>query len=231
MKCVIYKRTSSLTNSGDDKDSSKRQEDICRSYCLSNKLEPVEIFYDEGVSGKQPVLKRNGFKSLYSFCLDTEIRVIVFESLSRFSRDLYEQELAYRKLSADGFRLVSASNEGELEDSPSSTFVRHILSALSQYQREEIVFNLSVARERKKKQNKISGIVTIAGEGKCVGRKQHHEKNPELVKRVKMLRRKNWKTKKQMPYRQIAEILFAEGIVNENGNRFHPASIMNMVKQ
>ena len=231
MKSVIYKRTSSLTNCGEDKDSSKRQEEICRNYCLTNKLEPVAVFYDEGVSGKQPVLKRNGFQSLYAFCLDNNIRVIVFESLSRFSRDLYEQELAYRKLSANGFKLVSASNEGELEDNPSSTFVRHILSALSQYQREEIVFNLSVARERKKKKNKLAGYVTIDGDGKCVGRKQHREKNPELVKRVKMLRRKNWKTKKQMPYRQISEILFSEGIVNENGNKFHPTSIMNMVKQ
>ena len=91
------------------------------------------MFYDEGVSGKQPVLKRTGFKSLYTFCLDSDIRIIVFESLSRFSRDLYEQELAYRKLSTDGFKLVSATNEGELEDSPQSTLVRHIFSAISQY--------------------------------------------------------------------------------------------------
>ena len=36
-------------------------------------------------------------------------------------------------------------------DSPQPTLVRHILLALSQYQWEEVVFNLSVARERKKK--------------------------------------------------------------------------------
>ena len=89
-KCVIYKRTSSLTNTGEDKDSSQRQEDICRSYCLSNRLEPVEVFYDEGVSGKQPVLKRNGFKPLYTFYLNRNIRIVVFEGLSRLSRDLYE---------------------------------------------------------------------------------------------------------------------------------------------
>ena len=230
-KCVIYKRTSSLTNTGEDKDSSKRQEEICLSYCTANKLEPVQIFYDEGVSGKQPVLKRNGFKSLYTFCLDRDIRIVVFEGLSRFSRDLYEQELAYRKLSADGFKLVSATNEGELEDSPQSTLVRHIFSAISQYQREEVVFNLSVARERKKKQNKIDGHVTMTGEGKCGGWKQHRELNPEIVKRVKMLRRKNWKTKKQKSYREIANILFDEGFTNQNGNRFNPKSIMNMVKQ
>jgi len=148
-----------------------------------------------------------------------------------FSRDLYEQELAYRKLSADRFKLVSATNEEELENSPQSTLVRHIFSAISQYQREEVVFNLSVARERKRKQNKIDGHVTMTGEGKCGGWKQHRELNPEIVKRVKTLRRKNWKTKKQKSYREIANILFDEGFTNQNGNRFNPNSIRNMVKQ
>ena len=50
--------------------------------------------------------------------MESDIRIVFFEGLSRFSRDLYEQELAYQKLSEDGFKLVSATNEGELEDSP-----------------------------------------------------------------------------------------------------------------
>ena len=90
---------------------------------------------------------------------------------------------------------------------------------------------MSVARERKNQQNKLSGYVTMTGEGKCSGRKRHSELNPELVKRVKMLRRKNWKTKKQKSYREIANLLFDEGFTNQKGNRFNPESIMNMVKQ
>ena len=94
-----------------------------------------------------------------------------------------------------------------------------------------MVFNLSVVRERKRKQNKIDGYVTLNGEGKCGGRKQHSELNPEIVKRVKMLRRKNWKTKKQKSYREIANVLYEEGFTNQNGNKFNPKSIRNMVKQ
>ena len=71
----------------------------------------------------------------------------------------------------------------------------------------------------------------MTGEGKCGGREQHSENNPELVKRVKMMRRRNWRTKKQMPYREISGILFDEGLVNQHGNKFNPKSIMNMVKQ
>ena len=116
-------------------------------------------------------------------------------------------------------------------DSPQPTLVRHIFSALSQYPREEVVFNLSVVRERKRKQNKIDGYVTMTGEGKCGGRKQHSELNPEIVKRVKMLRRKNWKAKKQKSYREIANVLYEESFTNQNGNKFNPKSIRNMVKQ
>ena len=88
---AIFKQSINLDALGTwEIDSSKRQKEICRSYCIANKLEPVQIFYDEGVSGKQPVLKRNGFKSLYTFYLNRNIRIVVFEGLSRFSRDLYE---------------------------------------------------------------------------------------------------------------------------------------------
>ena len=38
--------------------------------------------------------------------MESDIRIVVFEGLSRFSRDLYEQELAYKKLSEDGLSLI-----------------------------------------------------------------------------------------------------------------------------
>ena len=64
------------------------------------------------------------------------------------------------------------------------------------------------------------------------GRKTHSELNPELVKLVKRLRRRNWKTKRQKSYRQISQILSEDyGFFNERGNAFNPKSIMVMVNQ
>ena len=64
------------------------------------------------------------------------------------------------------------------------------------------------------------------------GRKTHRELNPELVKLVKRLRRRNWKTKRQKSYRQISRILSEDyGLFNERGNAFNPKSIMVMVNQ
>ena len=64
------------------------------------------------------------------------------------------------------------------------------------------------------------------------GRKTHRELNPELVKLVKRLRRRNWKTKRQKSYRQISRILSEDyGFFNEHGNAFNPKSIMVMLNQ
>ena len=229
-KCVVYLRTSSLTNVGDDKDSHKRQEQACIDYCKLNRLEVDEIFYDSGISGKVSVFQRGEFKNLYLHCLDRGIKTIVFESISRFSRDSYELEVAYRKLTKEEFTLISVT-DGDFEDDRVSTLNRQIISAISEYQRKEIVFNLSVARDRKKSSNKGSGYVTLSGTGKCEGRKSHKEQNPELVSLVKKLRRKNWKTKKQLSYRKISADLFQNGIVNERGNRYNSKSIREMVQQ
>ena len=52
----------------------------------------------------------------------------------------------------------------------------------------------------------------------------------ELVVLVKKLRRKNWKTKKQMSYRKISDYLFENGYANERGNQYDAKSISRMVQ-
>lgn len=229
-RCVIYKRTSSLTNCGDSKDSHQRQEEICSDYCKSNNLVIQAVFYDEGISGKVSVFNRLAFRDLYLYCTENNVKIVVFESISRFSRDLYELEVAYRKLTSDGIQLVSV-NDGDFEDDRVSKLQRQIISAISEYQREEIVFNLSVARGRKKSENKKLGVVTLNGNGKCEGRKSHKEINSDLVSLAKRLRRRNWKSKKQMSLRRISDYLFDNGYVNERGNRYNVKSIRDMVRQ
>ena len=78
--------------------------------------------------------------------------ILRFESISRLSPNSFELELGYRRLKQDGFTLISVT-DGRFEDNQTSKRNRQILSTISEYQREEIVFNLSVSRERKKKQN------------------------------------------------------------------------------
>ena len=105
------------------------------------------------------------------------------------------------------------------------------LSAISEYQKQEVVFNLSVSRETKKKQNQQRNYVTLKGEEKCEGRKSNKELQPELVRLVKRLRKQNWKTKRRMSLRQISKHLSELGYLNERGNPYSAQSISDMVKQ
>ena len=102
-----------------------------------------------------------------------------------------------------------------------------VLSAISEYQKQEIVFNLSVSRETKKKQNQQRNYVTLKGEGKYEGRKP----NKELVRLVERLRKQNWKTKRRMSLRQISKYLSELGYLNERGNPYSAQSISDIVKQ
>jgi DNA invertase Pin-like site-specific DNA recombinase len=227
---VIYKRTSSLTNCGENKDSHIRQEKTCSDYCKSKKWIVAASFYDEGVSGSIYPFRRDGFMNLYLYCKENDIDTIVFESLSRFSRTQLETELAYRKLRDENFHLVSVV-DGNFEDDKISKLNRTILGAIAEYQKEEIKTNLLVSRERKKTFNKSIDYVTLDGDGKCEGRKSHKEINVELVSLVKRLRRKNWKTKRQMSFRKISNHIADLGYYNEKGKVFHPQSIKDMVSQ
>ena len=63
-KAVIYVRTSSMKNVGDEKDSDDRQIAKCVAYAEANDIELMEeknnlvTFYDEGVSGTTEIMDR-----------------------------------------------------------------------------------------------------------------------------------------------------------------------------
>ena len=70
-KAVIYVRTSSMKNVGEDKDSDERQVNKCVSYAKANDIQLMEegnnyvTFYDQGVSGTIDIMERKEFQHLY----------------------------------------------------------------------------------------------------------------------------------------------------------------------
>jgi len=226
---VCYYRTSSQTNVGEDKDSLKRQKQSCIQFSKDKGYTIVRSFYDDGVKGKDFITDREGFNDLLSFCEGLEVSTILFESSSRFSRDLVVQEMGYRFLSDLGFTLISTDNPSTfIEDNPTTTMVRQILGSVSQYQKDELVMKLRVSRERKRDVNKEKGILTLSGQGKCEGRKSIRETKPDLIQTVKRLRRKNRKTHKRMSYRKVSGELLRLGFTNGKGNRFAPNQVKEM---
>ena len=189
-KCVSYYRTSSLTNTGEEKDSLKRQKYVVNRFCNKNGYEIENEFYDT-LSGDREILSRPKFVEMMEFCESSNIKTIVFENTTRFSRDLICSETGYEYLKGLGYTLISSeSPESFVDDSPTSVLIRRVLSCLSDFEKNSIVEKLRGSRIRKRSVNKEKGIVTRNRDGKVEGRKRILEIHPELESLILKLRKK-----------------------------------------
>jgi|TARA_B110000305_G_C19283781_1_gene560653 DNA invertase Pin-like site-specific DNA recombinase len=217
-KCVSYFRTSSSTNTGDDKDSLKRQKYVVSRFCNNNGYEIESEFY-ETLRGDGEILSRPKFMEMMEFCDSNDIKTIVFENTTRFSRDLICSENGYVYLKGLGFTLISSeSPESFVDDTPTSVLIRRVLSCLSDFEKNSIVEKLRGSRLRKRSVMKEKGVITRQGKGRVEGRKTLIETHPELEVLVK-----NYS--KTMNNSKISQIL-----ESEHGLKIHRTSIPNIIK-
>ena len=103
-KCVSYYRTSYSNIKGEEKDSLKRQESVVHRYCDNNGYEIESKFYDS-LRGDGKILSRPMFLEMMEFCELNDVKTIVFENTTRFSRDMICSETGYVYLKGLGFPL------------------------------------------------------------------------------------------------------------------------------
>src|SRR5215208_8487465 len=80
---VAYLRTSSAANTGADKDSDKRQRATIEAFARSAGFAILDTYYDEAVSGADPVTSRPGFAAMMERIEDDGVRTIVVETAHR----------------------------------------------------------------------------------------------------------------------------------------------------
>ena len=178
--CLIYMRTSTLTNK--DGDSVHRQKSSIIKWVKSNGYSVKGEYWDIE-SGKSDTFERPEFMNMISDSERLGIKVLVFSDQSRLSRDIIVQESTYRLLSSRGYSLISSENPNSfLEDTPTSNLIRQIMGSFCEFDRSSTVSKLKVSRIRKKESNYKKGIsgVTRNRTGKCEGRKRILEIHPEL---------------------------------------------------
>ena len=95
---VAYLRTSSAANTGADKDSGRRQRAAIDAFARSAGFAILDSYYDEAVSGADPVTSRSGFAAMMERIASDGVRVIIVETANRFARDLIVQETGYPDL-------------------------------------------------------------------------------------------------------------------------------------
>ena len=121
-ECLIYLRTSTLTNK--EGDSSTRQRSSIMKWVKSNGY-IVKGEYWDIESGSMDTMDRPEFMRMISDSEKFGIKVLVFENQSRLSRDIIVQESTFRLLSSKGYSLISSENpDSFLEDTPTSNLIR-----------------------------------------------------------------------------------------------------------
>jgi DNA invertase Pin-like site-specific DNA recombinase len=109
--CVVYIRTSSAANVGEDKNSEPRQQAVCKAYATRKGWKIMREFRDPAVSGTDPLICRTGFVECINYCLSHAVQFILVESGDRFARNLVVQETGLTWLAEVSLQLISVEND------------------------------------------------------------------------------------------------------------------------
>jgi DNA invertase Pin-like site-specific DNA recombinase len=215
---IAYLRTSSAANVGPDKDSDKRQRIAIDAFAKRSGFNVVDQFYDQAVSGADPIETRPGFAACLDRIESNGVRVVIVEDASRFARHVLTQELGVVALKERGVRVYSATTGDELTetDDPSKVMMRQVAAAFAQFEKSRLVSKLASARQRKR-----------ASVGRCEGRKPLSETRPDVVAIARKLRRRKPKGGR-LSLRAVSKELAARGHLNERGKPFAAKSIASM---
>jgi DNA invertase Pin-like site-specific DNA recombinase len=223
VKAIAYLRTSSAANVGADKDSDKRQRAAIEAFAQRAALEITEEFYDQDVSGADPIESRPGFSALLDRIESNGVRTVVVEDASRFARQLIVQEAGIIALIERGVRVLTSSGDDLTETSdPFKVAMRQIAGVFAQLEKARLVSKLKVARDRKR----ATGV-------KVEGRKSYAEIDAaehggQMIAHARRLRRKSPKGGRRS-LRDIAAELARLGFVSRSGRPYAATAIGRML--
>ena len=217
-KAIGYMRTSSAANVGEGKDSETRQRRAIESYAKAAGFEIIDWFYDAAVKGSDQVTERPGFSAMLERIVGNGVRTVIVESPDRFARDLTVQLTGHDYLKQLGVTLIPTSAPDFFtEDTATAILVRQVLGAIAQFEKATTVAKLRAARDRKRKET-----------GKCEGRKNYAESNPEMVKLARQLYRPD-PVLRPISLRKVSAALAERGYVTPKGEPYSASAIASMI--
>jgi DNA invertase Pin-like site-specific DNA recombinase len=195
-----------------------RQRDAISRYAKANKIEIVQEFSDEAVSGTADAMDRPGLTDLFVALKANGVRTVIAESATRIARDLMISGIILGEFRKIGVRVISADGGIDLtlgNDDPSGKLIRQILGAVAAWEKCALVQKLRASRLR----------IRRAG-GKCEGKKPYGNTPDEqkIIQYILTLRNEN------KSFTTVAEQLNDEGIKSRSGGKWHPTQVQRVVK-
>ncbi|HOC57873.1 MAG TPA: recombinase family protein [Verrucomicrobiota bacterium] len=216
-KAFTYLRTSGKGQIGND--GFPRQRETVTRYAKTHKIEIVQEFSDEAVSGTTDAMDRNGLTDLFVALKANGVRLVLVENATRLARDLMISEIILGEFRKIGVRVISADGGIDLtlgNDDPSGKLIRQILGAVAEWEKCALVQKLRASRLR----------IRRAG-GKCEGKKPYgHTLDETKVVESILEHRKCGKS-----YVAIAEQLNADGIKSRSGKQWHPTQVQRVIQR
>lgn len=201
----------------------RRQEDEILAYCKANKIDLVEVYREEGVSGTTDETDRPAFQEMVSAILKNGVRTVIVEGLDRLAREYRIQETLIVYLAAKGITLINARTGENVTEAisadPMKKALIQIQGVFAELEKNLLVKKLRVARMAKTEEV-----------GKCEGRKSYQEAAPELVARIKALYRKP-RNGKRKSLQQIAELMNTEGSYTLDGKPWTRQNLHRVIKR
>jgi len=202
-------------------DGFPRQRFRVQQYARSHRIEIVEEFRDEGVSGTKEALDRPGLTDLFVTLKANGVRVVIVENATRIARDLMVSEIILAEFRKLGVKVVSADGGVDLtlgNDDPTGKLVRQILAAVSEWEKSLIVQKLRASRLR------------IRRDGhKCEGRKPFGSQPDE---REAISRIIDWRNA-GLTIAQIASRLNEERVPtrSKGSAKWHPTQVQRVLNR
>ena len=229
-EAAVYIRTSSQANAGEMKESYRRQLDAIKRYCQNSgvKFNSKNVYYDKGVSGTVPILERPAFKQMLSQMDERGCSTILIEDVSRLARDLMVQEVTVSMCKNLNFAIVPVNAPEMLAGNDIvKTLVRHVIGAVTEFQRAEVVERLRSARESKLKSTSYR---TLNGKPKVTGKKSRLEgKDGKLIKTTLS----RWSSKRKLEKGDLSnaqQALTNKGIRTEAGEEVSLSQVQTWIQ-
>ena len=150
-KAVLYLRVSTIDQA--DPLNLRNQENGCRRFADQRGLVVAEVIIGPGESGRSA--DRPSFKQLFSYCKShrNEIRYVIVESLSRFARNVADQNDAISELHENGIALLSTTEPnidrtaiGLMAANLHGTYNQYFSDALSEKMKERSAASVRAGR-------------------------------------------------------------------------------------
>jgi DNA invertase Pin-like site-specific DNA recombinase len=199
-----------------DGDGFSRQKAAIKAYAAAHNILIVDEYREEGQSGATDSDDRPAWVEMIGRIIANGVKTVLIERLDRLARDLMIQEHIVADLQKRDIKLISTAEPDLCTNDPTRKFMRQVLGAVAEYDRQMVVLKLRGARQRAR-----------ARDGRCEGAKPFGEYPGEaqVLERIKTLRAAG------ESYATIAARLNREGIPPRRGLKWHPFAVDRIIRR